>query len=199
MRLFFAYSTFCFSLLFLGCAKDTTAPDTALEEAAVPITEITAVHYSNVTTDTVWVKMDALEMNFDTPVTHLDLGNIFDDVKDSIQIDIQLPSTLVVDQELLLPDLHIAEPYVWFNTKNDVLSVGGFPYDIGFHSQQRSEIKETLDGLISKITIDRKYQRIYYRADVQVVLLDKTGSSHNQEGAFVGSKMGNVSSDIQVW
>lgn len=199
MRLLLTYSIFCFSLLFLGCAKDTFAPDSALEETAIPITEIAAVRYSNVTTDTVWVKMDALEMNFDTPVTHLDLGNLFEDVKDSIQIDIHLPSTLVVAQELLLPELHISEPYVWFNTKNDVLSVGGFPYDIGFHSQQRSEIKETLDGLISKITIDRKYQRIYYRADVQVVLLDKTGSSHNQEGAFVGSKMGNVSSDIQVW
>jgi hypothetical protein len=143
--------------------------------------------------------MEPMEWVFDNPVRHLDIGDPFEEVKDSIQIDLTLPSFLELRGELQLPVLYMSDPYVWFNKESDHLYVDKFPYSEGFRSVQRPDIAEQYEGLISKMQIDRKYQRIYYKADVQVVLKGNNGGTHIQEGNFYASKMGEMSTAVKVW
>lgn len=193
------YIVLCLSVFFLSCAKEELAPEGGEGERAELITEVASISYSNLTVDTVWVDMEAFEQTFTPAITHLDLGDVYDEVKDSVFIDIDLPSSLRIDEELSLPTIHITDPYVLFNTKEDSLLVDNFPYQEGFHSAQRWEITEQYDGLIEKIKINRKYERIYYKADVRVVIIDENGNSYVQEGKFIGSRMGQSSTDIAVW
>lgn len=189
----------CVLLLLTGCTKDDPLTVDQEDKMGESLTEIVSIQHSNITTDTVWVTMDPLEMSFTTPVTHLDLGNTFENVKDSLQFELDLPTSLSIDQPLALPAIHISEPYVLFNTAKDSLRVDEFPFRIGFRPAQRATSQERYEGLIENIKIRRKYQRIYYSGDVRIVLLDAQGNTHMEAGKFTGSKMGGMHTDVEVW
>lgn len=187
-----------FSFLLTSCGKEDVAPEKDPEEDAVFITSLASIHYDQLQVDTAIVKLDDYKKSFETPVTELDLGDLYAEVMDSVNIDLDLPDNTRLVEGLLLPEIRISDPVVSLATAGDSLIVNSFPFALGFVPVLRGEVSQKLEGKISQLEIFRKYERIVYTADVMIVARTSDGMTVHLEGKFKGSRLGTRTTDVIV-
>lgn len=191
---------FCFLILSSSCSKNEPAvQDEDLNNETISLVSMTSIRSSNLKSESIWVDLDSYQREFPTPVTRLDLGDVFEEVKDSVAIALDLPDYVQIKTKLTVPTVLFSEPYAVLVTDKDNLEVAAFPFETGFRSSQRYDIKESYDGLISKINIDRSYERKHFTADVAVTFKDENNASHIFYGTLSGSTLGETKTNIQVW
>ncbi|WP_157278496.1 hypothetical protein [Olivibacter sitiensis] len=88
--------------------------------------------------------------------------------------------------------------YLLFNTTRDSLIIKEFPFGETFRSSQRPNITDRYDGKINEVTISRKYERIFYSADIIIAVSTANGGYFHLNGKFKGSRMGQTSSKVSV-
>ncbi|MHC8949858.1 hypothetical protein [Sphingobacterium hungaricum] len=192
--------TFCFLILSSSCSKnDSPNEDEDLNDGTVSLLSMTSISCSNLKSESIWVDIDSYERVFPTPVTSLKLDNIFEDVKDSVAIDLDLPDYMKIETKVTVPTVLLPGSHEVLVTDKDSLKVSAFPFEVGFRSSLRYDITESYDGLISKIIIDRSYERKRFTADVAVTFIDANNSSHVVHGTLSGSKLGQTKKDVYVW
>ncbi|MGO3267097.1 MAG: hypothetical protein ACTIK3_10465 [Sphingobacteriaceae bacterium] len=187
-----------FSVQLTSCGKQDIAPEKDPDEDAVFITSLESIHYDQLQVDTAIVKLDTYKKSFETPVTELDLGDLYGEVMDSVNIDLDLPDNTRLVEGLLLPEIRISDPVVSLATAGDSLIVNSFPFVLGFVPVLRDEVSQKLEGKISQLEIFRKYQRIVYSADVMIVARTSDGVEVQLEGNFKGSRLGTRTTDVIV-
>ena len=187
-----------FSILVTSCGKEDPAPENDPGAEEIFITSFESIHYDQIKVDTVIEKLDDYRKIFETPVTELDLGDLYAEVMDSVHIDLDLADNTRPMEGLLLPEIKISDAYVSLTTTGDSLIVDNFPLGIGFVPIQRGEVSEKLEGKISRLEIFRKYERIVYTADVVIVARTSKDATVQLEGKFQGSKLGKRMTDVIV-
>ncbi|MGO1595023.1 MAG: hypothetical protein ACTHYC_13785 [Sphingobacterium sp.] len=187
-----------FSILLTSCGKEDVAPEKDPDEDAVFITSLESIQYNQVKIDTAIEKLEDYKKIFETPVTELDLGDLYEEVMDSINIDLDLPHNTRLVEGLLLPEVRISDPVVSLAGAGDSLMVNNFPLALGFVPVLRGDVSQKLEGKISQLEIFRKYERIVYTADVMILARTSDEVMVQLEGKFKGSKLGTRMTDVIV-
>ncbi len=187
---------FLLSLFALSCSKESeTSKRIGDDEDQYYISEIATVNTENIRLDTIWEDMEDYEQTFVPAVSKVDFGKLFTNVKDSLEIQLDLPQHLNFKHKVELPLIKM-DNFNWFSTPEDSLSISHAIVDTTFISSQRPVITQFITGNINKVKVNRKYQRIIYSGDLVMNMILSNGGNQYIRGKFTASKMGTTKSDI---